>query len=252
MRKLAKWFRKRGMPILGDAFSVWVTGGKAAVPKVIKQVTKTLGLDPNAKESEILRHLTGSTALEQKIAELEASLDSQVVAADLDAYLMELDFDKTRIIESGKTWRAELQTKDTFITHVRPTGLYLSYKWITGFLIFFAFVAVVSFWMQYRLLQACINSVNVAECVAAVRTAKDALPLALFTTAIAAISTAIWMAILAPLYSYFPLRSADKWIRSKIGAPAHVDHGDLIRPITQQTQPLPQQRREGRRNYDDE
>lgn len=237
------------MPILGDAFSVWVTGGRAAIPKVIKQVTKTLGLGDDASESEILRHLTGSVELQKAIAEIEASLDSQIVAADLDAYLAQLDYDKERVTQAGLTARAELQTKDTFITHARPTGLYLSYKWVTCFLIFFASVSAVSFWMQYQLLKACLTVPNVGECVAAVRTAKDALPLAIFTTAIAAVGTTIWMAILAPLYAYFPLRSADKWIRSKMGRPAHVDHGDLVRPIVQVAEPEPQ-RRDRVRDYD--
>lgn len=220
------------MPVLGHAFSIVTTGGRAALPKVVKQVTKTLGLPPDAKESEILKYLTGHAESEMLMAELEADVDIAEINADLDRYLAELEAYTVAVTQVNETERAGYATKDTFITHARPTGLYKAFRWIQGFLIFFALTAVLTYWMQWKLLNRCLNVDDVSACIVAVRNAKDAMPLWLLVTAIATVSTMIWAAVLAPVYSYYPLRSFDKWTRGKSGA--SVDHGDGLQAFAEE------------------
>lgn len=212
MKKLARYLKENGLKVLGTAFEAYKTGGLSLIPKFVKKVTGSLGLPENASESDILATLMGNTDHLEKMRQLENESDKYEIDADLQAYLAELDFDKTRIIQQGETNRVDAHTNKPYVYKARPWGLYLTLRVFFGGCIFTAFIAMYSFYVQSRLLASC-SPEELSACLDSINNYK--LPIEIWIDMLKEIPDTVWWVMAAPSLSYYPLRSADKWINSR-------------------------------------
>lgn len=256
MKRLARWFKKKGLPLLGHAAGVVVTGGTTAVPAILKKVTKSLGLPSTATQQEILAILSGSHEALALMRRIEKGTTPEELQADLDKYLAQLEYDVTALKESGQTNRVDAQSDDRYVRRARPTGLYLSFAWTTGWLLWIWRASWQSASLQERLILTCAEQgAGLQGCLEAVH----ATPLPISTLATSLKTIPIWALIapFAPILSYYPLRSLDKLItKSVMGEFDETPSGPRYRPRTviRQTEqtPIPQIDMHYREDYRDE
>lgn len=217
MKRLARWFRKRGLPLLGHAAGVVVSGGKTAIPGVLKKVTQSLGLPDTATQQEILAILSGSHGALALMRQIEKGTTPAEVQADVDKYLGQLEYDLQALKEAGQTNRVDVQSGDKFISWARPAGLYLSFAWTTGWLAWIWKAWSKSADIQERLILGCVDQATALEsCLRAVH--DTPMPITTLATSLQTIPIWALIAPFAPILSYYPLRSLDKLItRSVIG-----------------------------------
>ena len=239
MKKLAAWLRSKGLPLLGHAAGAVVTGGKTLIPGTLKKLTDTLGLPSTATQQEILAILSGTHEALTAARAVEANLKQAQVKADVDKYLGQLEYDLMALQEAGQTNRADVQSGDKFISWARPTGLYLSFAWTTGWLWWIWRAWSKSASIQEQLILGCVQQASGLE---ACLTAVHGTPMPITTLATSLKTIPIWALIapFAPILSYYPLRSLDKLItRSVIGDFAHTPAGPTYH--TPQALPAPAQ-----------
>ena len=229
MKRLAQWLQQKGLPLLGHAAGVVMTGGKVLIPGALKKLTDTLGLPSTATQEEILAILSGSHEALTAARQVEASVTLAEVQADVDRYLGQLEYDLTALKEAGQTNRVDAQSGDRFISWARPTGLYLSFAWTTGWLLWIWKAWFKSAGLQEALVLACVDQASALE---ACLTAVHGTPLPITTLATSLRTIPIWALIapFAPILSYYPLRSLDKLItRSVIGDFQQTPAGPMYR-----------------------
>ena len=215
MKKLAAWLRSKGLPLLGHAAGAVVTGGKTLIPGTLKKLTDTLGLPSTATQQEILAILSGTHEALTAARAVEANLKQAQVKADVDKYLGQLEYDLTALQEAGQTNRVDAQSGDKFISWARPTGLYLSFAWTTGWLYWIWQAWSKSSELQEQLILGCVQQASGLEgCL----TAVHGTPLPITTLATSLKTIPIWALIapFAPILSYYPLRTLDKLITKSV------------------------------------
>lgn len=214
MKKLARWLRDKGLNLLGDGAAAYISGGKTLIPKVIKQMTKAVGLPETANEAEIMAAITGNADALVRLRELEQTVDLAEIHADTEIYNGQLQYDIERLKQVEDTARVRLASDDSYVRRARPAGLYLVFKLIIGFAVLFGVSAILSFWQSHQLVKACVGQVNVAACLTT--TQQVQLPLEILVDGIVKVPLWVWLLILSPLPAYYQLRSIDKVIKSVV------------------------------------
>lgn len=214
MKKLARWLRENGLSLLSEGAAAYVSGGKTLIPKIIKKITKTIGLPETANETEILAHLTGNSDALVRLREIEQTVDLAEIHADTEKYNAQLSYEMERIKQVEETARARLVSDDSYVRRARPTGLYLVFNLIKAFGVLLSITALWSYWQSSQMVFLCEGQGNVAACLAAVDQVK--LPLEMLGDFIKAVPMWVWLAMLAPMPAYYPLRSLDKVIKSVV------------------------------------
>lgn len=212
MKRLARYLKENGLAVLGTAFQAYKTGGVSLIPKFVKKVTGALGLPSSASETEILATLTGNTKHLEVMAQIESDSDEFEIEADLKAYLAELDYDKTRIEQAGETNRVDANSNKPYVYRARPWGLYLTLRIVLSGCIYTAIIALYSFFIQSRLMASC-EIAALGNCLETIDAYE--LPIEVWIEMLKDVPEKVWWILAAPSISYYPLRTADKWIRKQ-------------------------------------
>lgn len=206
MKRLARYLRRNGLQLLGGAFEAFRTGGVSLIPKFVKQVTKTLGLPDTASEQEILAQIMGNDDHLERLREIQAESKKADIEADLTAYLAELDFDKERVSQAGQTNREDVKSESPYVYRARPWGLYTTVRFVLGIGVVTVLIAIYSFYQEKQMLALCID----AKCFQIV--ADFETPIEVWLKLLKSLPTLFWAVVSAPSISYYPVRTADKWI----------------------------------------